>query len=84
MLICVSLAGKEGLGMEPSIPRKQGHVLPYGKRGAHHSFQSIRNCVSLAPHRNGKSPPKPCWCPTMYHLQGLLLSSKEGLSMSIV
>lgn len=81
--LCESrLEGRSGDGAQHSQETKACCAL--WKRSPCHSFQSSRNCVSLTPHRNGKDPPGPCWSPTTYHLKGSLLSSKEGLSMSIV
>lgn len=81
--LCVSRwEGRSGDGARHSQETRACRAL--WKRSPCHSFQSSRNRVSLAPHRNDKHPPGPCCCPTMYRLEGSLLSSKEGLSMAIV
>lgn len=85
MVICVCLDWKAGLGMEPGIPRKQGHVVPSGK-GVPATASKAGETVCPWHHIGmAKTPPPgPCCGTTMYRLEGSLLSSKEGLSMAIV
>lgn len=55
--LCVSrLEGRSGDGAQHSQETRACRAL--WKRSPCHSFQSSRNCVSLAPHRNGKDPPR--------------------------